>query len=111
MLSAARLSPTSRGVPDIDDRVRRLEAFENWLEPTHVDFAAIVPPHLWEQHWENHAKLLSEMQEAELVAAQIRAEVAAYLLRQAAGANREEINGSCKSNDPRSIHFRSRELE
>lgn len=90
MLSAARLSPTTRGVEDIDDRVLRLEEFENWREPTHVDFAAIVPRHLWELHWENHAKLLAEMREAELVAAQIRDEVAAYSLRHTGSEHRDE---------------------
>ena len=94
MFSGARLSPASRGIADIEARVRRLEAFENWREPTCVDFAALVSPGLWQQHWENHAKLLAEMRDAELVAAQIRAEVAAYSLslRRNAGADRNIRN-------------------
>lgn len=87
MFSAARLSPASRGIVDIDERVRRIETFENWREPTHVDFAALVSARLWQQHWENHSKLLAEMRDAELVATQIRAEVTAYSLRHHARAN------------------------
>ena len=78
MLSKARLSPASRDIVGLEDRVSRLETFENWRPPTHVDFAAVVSPDLWKQHWENHDRLQSEMKTSELVASQIRAEVALH---------------------------------
>ena len=78
MLSAARLSPASRGIVGLAERVSRLEAFESWLSPTHVDFATVVSPDLWKQHWENHDRIQAEMKTAELVASQIRAEVAMH---------------------------------
>lgn len=76
MLSDARLSPKTRGILDLSQRVQRIEDFERWSRPTHVEFEEIVSPELWKVHWENHSSLLEMMREAELVAAQIRAEVA-----------------------------------
>lgn len=76
MLSEAKLSPRSRGVADLDERLRRLESYESWRKPTRVDFDAVVSPELWRLHWENHARVLAAMREAELVAAQIRSEIA-----------------------------------
>ena len=93
MLSSARLSPATRGIADLEVRVRRLESFEKWREPTHVDFAAIVSPHLWEQHWANHERLLAQMREAEAVATKVRAEVASFSLRHASGGSRIDVAG------------------
>lgn len=76
MFGAARLSPATRGVPGLEARAARLEAFERWGEPSRIDFAALVGPELWETHWQNHAAILRLMREAELTAAMIRAVVA-----------------------------------
>ena len=79
MLSEARLSPKSRGIADLEERYSRLEAFEDWSEPSWVDFEKIVGPELWEQHWSNHDRIIAVMRDAEEVAAHIRAEVAAQV--------------------------------
>src|ERR1035438_2073590 len=42
MQGSARLSPKSRGVPDITTRVERLEMYEAWRQPRRIDFAAGV---------------------------------------------------------------------
>lgn len=76
MLSTARLSPNSRGVADIEQRMERLEAFERWATPTKTDFAAVVDPEVWKQHWENYEIVVAAMKRSELTAALIRQAIA-----------------------------------
>lgn len=77
MLSSARLAPATRGVVDLDDRIARLEAFEDWGTPTRVDFESLIGADLWAAHWRNHRDLLALMRVAETTAAQIRQRIAA----------------------------------
>lgn len=76
MLGSAKLSPRTRGVLGLDDKIAVLERYEKWGDPTHVDFADIVGDELWEQHWTNHVALLDQMREAEKVVELIRERVA-----------------------------------
>jgi hypothetical protein len=62
----ARLSPKSRGIADIEERIARLSAYEAWREPKKIDFAAVVGPELWQRHrtnWRNVLELLKASQE------------------------------------------------
>lgn len=77
MLSSARLSPTTKGVADIEARIARLEDFERWGTPTKVNFEELIGADLWARHWQNHTALLALMREAELTAETIRKRVAA----------------------------------
>ncbi len=77
MLSSAPRSPRSRGVIDIEARISRLEAFEQWGDPTTVDFAALVGADLWTEHWANHTAILALMCHAEVTAEEIRQRIAA----------------------------------
>jgi len=55
--STAKLSPRSRGVTDLEQRIGRLHAYEQWREPTRLDFAATVGEEAWSQYWDNYTKL------------------------------------------------------
>ena len=76
MLSTAQLSPTTRGIKDIPERVKRLEAYENSKAPTKMDFAAIVGQEVWARHYDNLERVLSLMRESQELAAKINAEIA-----------------------------------
>ncbi len=76
MYSGAKLSPKSRGISDIDERAARLESYENWGEPTVVDFEAIVGAETWAQHWSNWDHVQESMRKAQLLANEIREKVA-----------------------------------
>lgn len=65
MLSDARLSPRSRNIPDLEDRIKTLEEFEKRYAPIKLDFEKIVGPEAWKQHWENCCKLHQFMQESQ----------------------------------------------
>ena len=49
----ARLSPKTRGIPDLTERVARLQKYESWRPPTRIDFAEVVGPEMWQRHREN----------------------------------------------------------
>ncbi len=72
MLGGATRSPKTRGVPDIDARITRLEQFEKWREPTVFNFEKVVGQELWATHWKNWEQLIAFMKECEVVAAKIR---------------------------------------
>lgn len=76
MLSTAKLSPTVRGIKDIPERVKRLEAYEKFKAPTKMDFAAIVGSDVWAQHQNNLERVQSLMRESQALATKINAEVA-----------------------------------
>lgn len=76
MLGSARLSPRTRGVADLADRVARLEAFEGWGTPTRVDLEALAGAALWAEHWRNHRDVLALLRKAEETASRIRDRIA-----------------------------------
>ncbi len=60
--SDASLSPKTRGIKDIEERVKRLEEYEKTFTPKKIDFEELVGKDLWEKHWDNHKKLLEMME-------------------------------------------------
>lgn len=60
MLGDARLSPKTRGIKDINERVSKLEEFQNRYEDKviRVDFEQLVGTEMWNQHWKNYRKIL-----------------------------------------------------
>lgn len=76
MRGTARLSPATRGIPDLEQRIERLARFEAWEAPTTVDFAAIAGEDLWQQHWNNHRAILDLMRESERTVNLIRERIA-----------------------------------
>ena len=76
MRSTARLSPATRGIPDLDARIEKIRAYDRWGKPSKVDFENIVGPEIWAQHWENWSKIQSLMKEAQVLAQQINQTVA-----------------------------------
>ena len=63
--SDAKLSPKSRQVTDLQQRIARLEEYERWGNVTAIDLRSIVPPDAWEQHWANWRAVLKMMNNAQ----------------------------------------------
>lgn len=76
MLSDATLSPKSKGVVDIEQRVQRLEAYAKRGDATQIDFEKIVGPDDWKHHWDNWKQILDAMAKAQDLADSIRDVVA-----------------------------------
>jgi hypothetical protein len=75
MLSDARLSPTGRQKGDVLERYKRLEAYESWRSPIHVDFERIVGHEEWERYWSLLEDVIAELNECSIVAGDIRRRV------------------------------------
>lgn len=72
MVSEAKLSPKSRGIGDIDERMKRLRAYEQWEQPTQIDFENVVGSELWNLHWQNCEQVQAAMRNAQLTADKIK---------------------------------------
>ena len=77
--SNAKRSPKTRGVPDLTERIRRLENYEKWRVPQKVDFQALVGTELYSHHWANWQQLLQLMDRAQQLAVQLRSAAAEAL--------------------------------
>jgi hypothetical protein len=72
MKSAARHSPASRGIADIDERMKRLEAFEQWSQPTRIDYQGLCGQEKWERHTQYMEDVLRLLEQAEQHASELR---------------------------------------
>jgi len=75
MVSKAKLSPTGRSLAGIEERLARLEKFEQWKAPTKVDFGSIVGSAEWEQYWSLCEGVNEEMRLAQEVADALRVRI------------------------------------
>jgi hypothetical protein len=79
MLGGRGLSPSARAIPDIADRVARLEAYERWRTPTQIDFAAIVGQDDWEAYWRLWTDVNEELRKCQDFAIDLRQRIAAAI--------------------------------
>ncbi len=75
ILSDAPLSPKTKGISNLKERIERLEKYENWGNPTNMDFEEIVGKEVWAEHWENWEQVQETMRKAQTIAEQINAKV------------------------------------
>lgn len=76
MRSTARLSPATRGIRDLEARIEKIRAYDQWGRPSKVDFEKIVGSEIWAQHWDNWSRIQGLMKEAQVLAQQINQTVA-----------------------------------
>jgi hypothetical protein len=70
--SNARLSPKSRGIPDLGAKIEHLEDFEKWRKVEPINFEEIVGSEMWITHWENCERVINEMKTSQEFAVRIR---------------------------------------
>jgi len=75
MMSAALLSPKTRGVANLAERIDLLNRYETSRTPTLVDFEKIVGTELWAQYWDNWRALLNAMQASDDLAVELRTRI------------------------------------
>ena len=76
MEGGARLSPKTRGILDLEERVTRLQKYEGWRQPRKIDFAAVVGPEMWQRHRQNWRDVLELLKKSQTLATEIRTIVA-----------------------------------
>jgi hypothetical protein len=72
MEGTAKLSPKTRGIPDLPERVARLQNYGNWRQPRKIDFAAVVGPEMWQRHRQNWRDVLNLLKHSQELASEIR---------------------------------------
>ena len=77
MLGNARLSPTGRGIQDVAERVSRLQAYERWRPPVHVDFESVVGHDAWIGYWSMCEEVVAELAKCQQAAESLREQIAA----------------------------------
>lgn len=68
MLGSAKLSPRTKGISDLGERVSRLEDYEKAFTPVTIDFAELVGQDVWEDYWNHYDKVIETMKEAQVSA-------------------------------------------
>ena len=81
MLGSAKLSPKTREIADLNERIERLESYEKWGNLMPIDFTTIVPPDLWQEHWSNMRRLHDDMKLAQDVALRVRKAIADKIIQ------------------------------
>ncbi|MBL0351131.1 MAG: HNH endonuclease [Elusimicrobia bacterium] len=76
MEGTAPRSPTTRGIPDLKDRIAHLTAYEAWRQPTKIDFAAVAGPEMWQRHRKNWRDVLGLLKKSQELASEIRGIIA-----------------------------------
>lgn len=75
MLRKTKLSPTGRGIPDVAERVARLEAYEQRRSPTKVDLESIIGRDEWERYWTLCEAVVAELRRCQEVADSMRSKI------------------------------------
>lgn len=75
MQSSAALSPTTRGIEDIDERIKRLEEYEQKYEPRCYDFRTIVGDEMWEKHKQNCEDIQKKMRDSQELSDKIKKKI------------------------------------
>lgn len=78
MRGGAPQSPASRGIPDLEQRIERLKAFEQWSKPVKIDYADLAGAAEWAQHLSHLEAVLSLLAQAEKHAGALRSKAEAF---------------------------------
>jgi hypothetical protein len=75
IVSDAALSPKTKMVVDLDERVKCLSKYEKWGNVKPIDFESFVESDIWEEHWKNCEKLHEDMKKAQEFALVIKQKI------------------------------------
>jgi hypothetical protein len=78
-LGSAARSPRRRGVSDLDQRIKNLEAYERWREPIRIDYAELIGPKRWSEYSKLLDTAVSHLAAAQEVAVTLQAIIGEHL--------------------------------
>ena len=73
MSSKARLSPATRGVADLQQRIDRLDQYERWRQPRVMDFEGILGREVWSEYWVSCEQMISALKKCQELADHLKA--------------------------------------
>lgn len=71
--------PEQSKLEGIEQRIAALERYEKWRLPVTINFADVVGPELWEEHWRNWSAVKELMKVSQKHAELLRARVADHV--------------------------------
>jgi hypothetical protein len=86
--SAAKLSPRTRGIRDLSNRIERLTAYEKVKKPKKLNVEEIAGVELWNAHMANLRQVLRAMSTAQELATTIAAKISSVHSTDEIGAKR-----------------------
>jgi 5-methylcytosine-specific restriction endonuclease McrA len=78
MVGPAKLSPTTRGVIDIEDKIARLSKYEQWRKPTRIPIEQVIDQELWKEHLANWSAVRDLLAKSQKLATEIRLAIEKY---------------------------------
>ena len=76
IMGDANLSPKRQNIPDLPERIKRLEKYESWGNVEPLNLCSMVDGTVWEEHWANWQELLEAMAKAQSHAVKLRETIA-----------------------------------
>ncbi len=76
IVSSAPLSPMSRDIKNLEEKINRLKEYENWKDIQPINFENLIGKDNWEQHWKNWKNVLETMKESQKLAEKINGTIA-----------------------------------
>lgn len=76
MRGNAKLSPTTRRIFDLEDRIIKIKAYERIQKPTVINFKEIIGEVEWENYWHNCQLIHDSLQKIQPIAKNIQQKVA-----------------------------------
>jgi hypothetical protein len=68
----AERSPTRRGTANLEQRIRRLQAYENLKNIQPIDFESIVGAESWKEYWGTYDKLVEALRDSQKLADRLK---------------------------------------
>ena len=65
MNGAAKGSPRSRKIPDIEERMKRLQDYEMWRKPTKIEYRSIAGEEDWNEYLALRDEIILKLKEAQ----------------------------------------------
>ena len=100
IISDAKLSPKSKNIQNLDERIEKLKNYNSWREPTKIDFQNIVEKSLWETHWSNCSQVHERLINAQKTSDKIKRTIAnKYINKEVLIQNTDQPNNYQPSED------------
>lgn len=82
MKGLAEQSPATRGITNLEHRIKLLEDFEKWDNPKHpikINIKGIIGEEKWKEHWANCNKIIQMMKDSQELSDEIKNDIKKHL--------------------------------
>jgi hypothetical protein len=93
IFSKAKRSPTGRMLTNVADRAASLERYEQWRQPTKLDFESIVGCEEWKRYWGLWAAVIEELKKCQESAEVLRRKIRDHVERASCPADAAQSGG------------------